>query len=107
MPATTIPAVVPARPPVIGWLAVVAVTMGIFSIVTTEILPIGLLTSIGHSFDVSTGTAGLMMTLPGILAAVAAPTVTVATRRVDRRPLPGSSSAASRGGGRPSSRWES
>ncbi|MEU9122506.1 MFS transporter [Streptomyces sp. NPDC048506] len=59
--------------------------LGIFSIVTTEILPIGLLTAIGHDFGVSDGTAGLMMTTPGVLAAVAAPTVTLATARVDRR----------------------
>jgi predicted MFS family arabinose efflux permease len=68
-----------------GWLAVVAVTLGIFSIVTTEILPIGLLTSIGATFGISDGTAGLMMTMPGFLAAIAAPTVTVATGRFDRR----------------------
>ncbi|TLS43419.1 MFS transporter [Streptomyces montanus] len=74
-----------ARSPVIGWLAVVSVMMGIFSIVTTEILPIGLLSPIGGTFGVSDGTAGLMMTLPGCLAAVAAPAVTVATGRIDRR----------------------
>ncbi|TYC10509.1 MFS transporter [Actinomadura syzygii] len=68
-----------------GWAAVLTVTMGIFSIVTTEILPIGLLTSIGSGFAVSDGTAGLTMALPGYLAAVAAPTVTVATARIDRR----------------------
>ncbi|MEU6766186.1 MFS transporter [Streptomyces sp. NPDC046853] len=68
-----------------GWPAVIAVTAGIFAIVTTEILPIGLLTPIGDTFGISDGTAGLMMTLPGILAAVAAPTVTVTTGRVDRR----------------------
>lgn len=74
-----------ARSPLMGWLAVFSVTMGIFSIVTTEILPIGLLTPIGSSFTISGGTAGLMMTVPGYLAAVAAPTATVATARVDRR----------------------
>jgi predicted MFS family arabinose efflux permease len=68
-----------------SWLAVVAVTMGIFSIVTTEILPIGLLTTIGADYGVSDGTAGWLMTIPGLVAAVAAPTVTVATGRVDRR----------------------
>jgi predicted MFS family arabinose efflux permease len=68
-----------------GWLAVVAVTMGIFSIVTTEILPIGLLTTIGADYGVSDGTAGWMMTIPGLVAAIAAPAVTVATGRVDRR----------------------
>ncbi|MGW8327502.1 MFS transporter [Streptomyces sp. NPDC055897] len=63
--------------------------MGIFAIVTTEILPIGLLTSIGSSFAVSDGLAGLMMTMPGFLAAVSAPVVTVATARVDRRVMLG------------------
>ncbi|MFB6837859.1 MFS transporter [Streptomyces sp. NPDC056361] len=68
-----------------GWLAVVSVMLGIFVIVTTEILPIGLLTSIGSSFTVSDGMAGLMMTMPGFLAAISAPLVTVATARFDRR----------------------
>lgn len=68
-----------------SWLAVVSVMMGIFSIVTTEILPIGLLTSIGSSFTVSDGMAGLMMTMPGFLAALSAPLVTAATARIDRR----------------------
>ncbi|GAA2807433.1 MFS transporter [Saccharopolyspora taberi] len=65
--------------------AVAAVMLGIFAIVTTEILPIGLLTSVATSFEVSAGAAGLMMTMPGFLAAVAAPVVTVSTARLDRR----------------------
>ncbi|MGW5863180.1 MFS transporter [Streptomyces sp. NPDC055239] len=87
MPAPTKSLLPPAstHSPLGGWPAVIAVTLGIFSIVTTEILPIGLLTPIGDSFGISDGTAGLMMTLPGILAAVAAPTVTVTTARADRR----------------------
>jgi predicted MFS family arabinose efflux permease len=66
-------------------LAVLAVTLGIFALVTTEIVPVGLLTSIGATFGISDGTTGLLMTLPGFLAAVAAPVVTVATAHVDRR----------------------
>ncbi|MFB8274103.1 MFS transporter [Nocardia colli] len=68
-----------------GWLAVVSVMIAIFAIVTTEILPIGLLTSIGADFTVSDGMAGLMMTMPGLVAAVTAPPATVATGRMDRR----------------------
>ncbi|OCF85792.1 MFS transporter [Nocardia brasiliensis] len=68
-----------------GRLAVAAVTLAIFAIVTTEILPIGLLTSIGADFTVSDGNAGLMMAAPGLIAAVAAPVVTVASGRIDRR----------------------
>ncbi|MBU8550275.1 MFS transporter [Streptomyces rochei] len=89
MQATTTASVngklLPPRSPLTGWLAVVSVMLGIFVIVTTEILPIGLLTSIGSSFTVSDGMAGLMMTMPGFLAAIAAPLVIVATARFDRR----------------------
>ncbi|MFG3259162.1 MFS transporter [Streptomyces sp. NPDC048172] len=74
-----------ATVPVPRWSAVVAVMVGIFAIVTTEILPVGLLTGIGGSFDVSDGRAGLMMAVPGVLAACAAPGVTVLTGRLDRR----------------------
>ncbi|MBL1078505.1 MFS transporter [Nocardia sp. 2] len=67
------------------WGAVWCLSLGIFVIVTAEILPIGLLPEIGAEFGVSHGTTGLLMTLPGILAAVSAPLVTIATSRVDRR----------------------
>ncbi|MGA5143209.1 MFS transporter [Streptomyces azureus] len=73
------------RSPVKGWLAVLAVTLGIFSLMTSELLPVGLLTPVGSALDVSEGTAGLMVTVPGLVAAVAAPVVTVATGRIDRR----------------------
>ncbi|MFJ7086927.1 MFS transporter [Streptomyces griseus] len=73
------------RSPVKGWLAVLAVTLGIFSLMTSELLPVGLLTPVGHDLGVSEGTAGLMVTVPGLVAAVSAPLVTVATGRIDRR----------------------
>ncbi|GAA4554075.1 MFS transporter [Amycolatopsis samaneae] len=89
MSVSTTPSAVPTRPPWTAWLAVVSVTLGIFSIVTTEIMPIGLLTPIGSTFGISDGTAGLMMTTPGVLAAIAAPVVTGAAGRLDRRLLLG------------------
>lgn len=73
------------RSPLVGWLAVTSLMLGIFAIVTSEILPIGLLTAIGADFGISDGTTGLTMTLPGIVAAIAAPTVTLTTARLDRR----------------------
>ncbi|UCM88835.1 MFS transporter [Streptomyces marincola] len=73
------------RSPVKGWLAVAAVTLGIFSLMTSELLPVGLLTPVGSDLDVSEGTAGLMVTVPGLVAAVSAPVVTVATGHIDRR----------------------
>ncbi|WP_240772338.1 MFS transporter [Nocardia sp. CS682] len=79
------PPPVSPRSTLTGWLAVVSVMLAIFSIVTAEILPIGLLTSIGADFTISDGMAGLMMTTPGLVAAVAAPVAIVAAGRIDRR----------------------
>lgn len=67
------------------WTAIVGLALGIFAIVTTEILPIGMLTGLADDFGVSDGRAGLLMTLPGVLAALCAPLVAVAVGRVDRR----------------------
>ncbi|GAA0924821.1 MFS transporter [Kribbella koreensis] len=64
-------------------------TLGIFLIVTTEILPIGLLGPMADEFRVSAGRAGLLMTVPGLVAAVAAPVITVVTGRLDRRVMLG------------------
>ncbi|KAB2349461.1 MFS transporter [Actinomadura rudentiformis] len=68
-----------------SWSAVGAVALGTFSIVTTEMLPVGLLTPMGAEMGVSGGIAGLTMSLPGLVAAVAAPAVTLCTGRLDRR----------------------
>ncbi|MGW6277150.1 MFS transporter [Kribbella sp. NPDC055071] len=81
--------VVMTRTPTVRWLGVVAVTLGIFAIVTTEILPIGLLTPIGADFALTPGRTGWMMTMPGLVAAVAAPVVTMVTARLDRRVMLG------------------
>ncbi|MDI2125237.1 MFS transporter [Yinghuangia seranimata] len=67
------------------WAAVVAVAFGTFAVVTTEMLPVGLLTPIATGLDVSDGTAGIAMTVCGIVATVAAPVLTVAVGRLDRR----------------------
>ncbi|GAB3110664.1 MFS transporter [Streptomyces calidiresistens] len=68
-----------------GWGAVVSVAVGIFALMTSELLPVGLLTPIGSEFGVSAGTAGLMVTVPGIVAAISAPLITVLAGRIDRR----------------------
>lgn len=68
-----------------GWLAVWAVALGIFSLMTSELLPVGLLTPVSNALNVSEGTAGLMVTAPGIVAAFSAPIITVALGRLNRR----------------------
>ncbi|MGW6497397.1 MFS transporter [Nonomuraea angiospora] len=69
------------------WIAVTAVAFGTFLLVTAEQLPIGLLTPVGSALSVSEGAAGLMVTVPSIVAAVAAPVVPVLVRTMDRRLL--------------------
>ncbi|MES2697892.1 MAG: MFS transporter [Verrucomicrobiota bacterium] len=67
------------------WLAVLLVGLGAFVVVTSEFLPIGLLTNISSGLNISEGTAGLMITVPGLVAAVAAPVITIAAGHLDRR----------------------
>lgn len=67
------------------WLAVVAVMIGIFLLVTAEQLPIGLLSQVASSMGVTPGMAGLMVTVPGVVAAFSAPLLPVAVGRLDRR----------------------
>jgi predicted MFS family arabinose efflux permease len=71
--------------PLRAWLAVASVTIGAFAFVTTEFLPVGLLPQVAQTFDVLPGTAGLMVTIPGIMAAISAPGLMLAAGRVNRR----------------------
>lgn len=68
-----------------GWPAVAAVAAGTFTVVTSEMLPVGLLTPIGGSLAVSEGTAGLTLTVTGLVAAVTAPFAPALIGRTDRR----------------------
>ncbi|MFT4067289.1 MFS transporter [Paraburkholderia sp.] len=67
------------------WLSVIAVAVSAFAFVTAEFLPVGLLPQIAHDLGVSTGVAGLMVTTPGVMAAIFAPTLIVGAGRMDRR----------------------
>ncbi|MFJ8207914.1 MFS transporter [Streptomyces sp. NPDC096033] len=83
MPRSGVPR--PGGRPLKGWAAVAAVSLGIFCLITSELLPIGLLTPVGADLHVSDGTAGLMVTVPGLVAGFCAPLVTVGAARLDRR----------------------
>lgn len=69
------------------WLAVGTVGLSTFSVVTTEMLPVGLLTRIAQNLDTSTGIAGLMLTAPAFLATFFAPLVIIASGRLDRKTI--------------------
>ncbi|MDB5850073.1 MAG: putative transporter, MFS-type, partial [Rhodoferax sp.] len=74
-----------AKSPRAAWLAVASMAVGTFATVSTEFMPIGLLTNIAEGLNVSEGTAGLMVTIPGIIAALAGPGLIVLSGRLDRR----------------------
>ncbi|UUU37045.1 MFS transporter [Streptomyces sp. CA-210063] len=63
----------------------VAVAAGTFTVVTSEMMPVGLLTPISGSLGVSEGTAGLTLTVTGLVGAFSAPLITAAVGRADRR----------------------
>lgn len=73
------------RSPSRGWLEVALVAAGIFAQVTTEFLPVGLLGDIAADFRVSEGVAGYMVSVPGLLAAIAAPSLLLLAKGLDRR----------------------
>ncbi len=70
-----------------AWPAVFSIAGGTFALVTSEFLPIGLLSHIADQFGVAAGQAGLLVTMPGIVAAIAAPICTIWARNMDRRLL--------------------
>ncbi|WP_344173497.1 MFS transporter [Kribbella lupini] len=70
-----------------SWLGVAVITASLFTFVTTELMPVGLLTPIGASLGISVGVAGLMVTLYGVSAGLGVPFIVAWTRRVNRRAL--------------------
>ncbi|MHC8322475.1 MFS transporter [Pseudomonas sp. GB2N2] len=68
-----------------AWFAVLSVAAGTFLLVTSEFLPIGLLTSMAASLRITEGVAGMSVTVPGLVAAFAAPGLTLLAGRLDRR----------------------
>ncbi|MGH8878338.1 MAG: MFS transporter, partial [Stackebrandtia sp.] len=75
----------PRRSTALGWIAVAAVATGTFSIVTTEMLPVGLLTLIGPDIGVTAGASGQLMTTASAMAFLTALVIVIAAGRIDRR----------------------
>lgn len=70
-----------------SWLGVAVITASLFVFVTTELMPVGLLTPVSTSLNISVGVAGLMVTLYGLSAGLGVPFIVAWTRRVNRRVL--------------------
>lgn len=67
------------------WMGVASIAAGTFMLVTTEFLPIGLLSPLAADLKVSEGVAGLSVTAPGLIAALAGPLLALLVRDLDRR----------------------
>ena len=68
VPASQPSALTTPAPTRAAWLAVLSVAVGSFALVTTEFLPVGLLPSIAAELKVTEGLAGMMVTIPGLVA---------------------------------------
>lgn len=70
-----------------AWLAVVAMALAVFTVVSAEMLPIGLLTPIAESLSQSVGLTSLIISTPSFVAAITAPCVVLIFNRINRRKL--------------------
>ena len=77
--------VVPGSPNHPAWLAVGLLALGTLALVTSEFLPASLLSRMGQDLDVSQGSAGQTVTATALMGAIVAPTISIVTRRLDRR----------------------
>jgi len=67
------------------WLGVWTIGIAVFALVTSELFPVGVLSAISADLGVSTGIAGLMVSVPGLVAAASAPLVAVYASDFDSR----------------------
>ncbi|MEQ1409418.1 MFS transporter [Neorhizobium sp. Rsf11] len=67
------------------WLSVVSLTFGSFALISSELLPMAVLTPMAADLGVTEGAAGQAVTLTALLAGVAAPTVALIIGRLDRK----------------------
>ncbi|WOE31462.1 MULTISPECIES: MFS transporter [unclassified Acinetobacter] len=70
-----------------AWLAVIAVALAIFIVVSAEMLPIGLLTPIAESMQQPLGNTSLIISMPSLIAAITAPCVILIFNHINRRKL--------------------
>lgn len=68
-----------------NWPAVFALAFGLFGLVTTELLPIGLIPPMATDLGVSEGAAGQAITATAIIAAIAGPLLVLSSGRLDRQ----------------------
>lgn len=79
------PAAADAKSPDANWPGIVSLAFGVFGLVTAEFLPASLLTAMSADLGVSDGAAGQAVTATAAVGAIAAISIPVLTRSLDRR----------------------
>lgn len=82
------PVAPPTRPdltPTTSWAPIVALSLGIATLVSSEFLPASVLPTMAADLGVSEGVAGLAVAATAVAGAVTAPTIGLALPRADRR----------------------
>ncbi|MEV0110136.1 MFS transporter [Nocardia sp. NPDC050799] len=67
------------------WSSIVVLALSTFLVVTSEMLPVGVLTPMSEGLGVTPGTAGFSLAVTGVVAALAAPFVSRMIGGADRR----------------------
>ncbi|MCQ8772977.1 MFS transporter [Streptomyces telluris] len=67
------------------WVAVAVLALSTFVVVTSEMLPVGVLTPMAEGLRISPGTAGFSLSITGLVTAVTAPAVPRLLGALDRR----------------------
>lgn len=68
-----------------NWAGITSLALGVFGLVTAEFLPASLLTAMASDLSISVGAAGQAVTATALVGAIAAPTIPLLTRNLDRR----------------------
>jgi DHA1 family purine ribonucleoside efflux pump-like MFS transporter len=79
------PAAADAKSPDANWPGIVSLAFSVFGLVTAEFLPASLLTAMSADLGVSDGAAGQAVTATAAVGAIAALSIPVLTRSLDRR----------------------